>query len=221
MENQNSKITEAYKAEVSDILLKISESLSEKVTNNLNYQLSSFNQKLDDFNNLAQKIVSDSKNTTLNTSNTLQKIIDTLSEFNNKIYTDNLKQADRINALQVILTENLETNANYTNKYLVEIKKSLNDSNNRIENQSLALKEINISNKNLIETTGQSVEKNLTKELVHLSKRLEKIENDNEVLILIEKIHAKQEKLDKMTVILLLIIVVIFAFLIFNFFINK
>lgn len=247
MENQYSKITEVYKAEVIDILSRISESLSEKVSNNLDAQITNLIQQVGEHNNFTQNIVNENRDTNLITSEQIEIIISNFERYNalaeslllesknNKLtissYLENIinsikssysnlssektKQIEIINSLQSVLIKKIEDKANLTKENLLDIKKSIVDSNIKIEEQNLSLTNLIILNNNFIEKTGKILEEYLGNELSNLSNKLNKIESDNKLLLLIKEVKMKQEKTALIILILLFLIVFIFAFSIF------
>lgn len=92
MENNNSKITEEYKAEITDILSKISQGLGESVINSIEPKISSYTTSLDNSFNSIHEINNKQKSNFEKTSNLFNNLDDKVNSLSKKLGSDELSK---------------------------------------------------------------------------------------------------------------------------------
>lgn len=259
MKNQNSKITEEYKEEITSILSKISQDLGKSVTDSiepkisdftsslennfkntqeinneqkaniekatnffstLDNKMTSFSEKLDD-NDLVEKISADikvleQKLVGENSSNKKEviseihkgtsQIVELISQ--QKEMETILLNLKSINEQQSIVLESFDGKANFTNKNLAEIKKSIDVSNEKIEKEKFVLKNAINANNQLIEKTSVDTEEILINQFLGFTTKIRDINND-QLEIQLKETRAKQERIDKFMYVLISIVTIV------------
>lgn len=123
-----------------------------------------------------------------------------------------LQNLKNINSQQSVLLESFEGKANFTNENLNEIKKSIDASSEKIENEKLILNNAITANNKLIEQTREGTEELIVNQLLSFTTKIRDINNNQ-----LKESQIKQERTDKFIYLLIFIvsIVLVFAVLIF------
>lgn len=183
----DSQLTEKYKKEVSDILTKIGDGMGKTVIENLKPEINTLSKDLDEF----RKIVAFQKADNIEFHNTIKKKIDFIE----------LKQESVIKSVFL--------NVESSNILLEGLNKTVEIIPQKIQYGTDLLNNFSVRNKEATEKINNTINDKVLEEFKLISERLNKIESDNKLEIQLNEFLLGQQKMFKIIILVLFIIVAV------------